>query len=147
MKTHWLSRRRILEHVYVLKSCTDLFLGNGCRNLFLSFAITVRSAGSRYCHTCRHMPYWTGISKCWKEHCVVIIQYGHLFKLGLSNSPTCERCQERNETATHILCECEALACLRLRHLGQYFMEPSDYFDVPTYKILRFIRSAGLLRG
>jgi hypothetical protein len=50
-------------------------------------------------------------------------------------------------TATHILCECEALAYFRLRHLGQYFMEPSDYFDVPTYKILRFIRSAGLLRG
>jgi hypothetical protein len=31
--------------------------------------------------------------------------------------------------------------------LGRYFMEPSDYFDVPTYKILHYIRSAGLLRG
>jgi hypothetical protein len=51
------------------------------------------------------------------------------------------------EHASHILCECEALDCLRLRHLGQYFTEPSDYSDVPTYKILRFIRSAGLLRG
>ncbi|PNF24898.1 hypothetical protein B7P43_G10162 [Cryptotermes secundus] len=71
---------------------------------------------------------------------------GHLFKLGLSDSPTCKRCQEDNETATHILCECEALAYLRLRHLGQYFMESSEYFDAPTYKILRFIRSAGLLR-
>jgi hypothetical protein len=72
---------------------------------------------------------------------------GHLFKLGLSNSPTCDRCQEENETATHVLCECEALADFRFRHLGQYFMEPSDYFDVPTYKILHYIRSAGLLRG
>ncbi|PNF22726.1 hypothetical protein B7P43_G07139 [Cryptotermes secundus] len=63
---------------------------------------------------------------------------GHLFKLGLSDSPTCERCQEENETATHILYECEALAYLRLCHLGQYFMEPSDYFDVPTYRIQRF---------
>jgi hypothetical protein len=44
-----------------------------------------------------------------------------------------------------ILCEYEALAYLRLRHLGQYFMEPSDYFDVPTSKILRSIQSAGLL--
>jgi hypothetical protein len=70
---------------------------------------------------------------------------GHLSKLGLSDSPTCERCQEENETATHILCECEAVAYLRLRHLGQHFMEPSDYFDVPTYKILRFIHS--LLKG
>jgi hypothetical protein len=72
---------------------------------------------------------------------------GHLFKLGLSDSPTCERCLEEDETATHVLCECEALAHQRLRHLVQYFMEPSDYFDVPTYKILQFIRSAELLVG
>jgi hypothetical protein len=26
---------------------------------------------------------------------------GHLFKLGLSNSPNCDRCQKENETATH----------------------------------------------
>jgi hypothetical protein len=51
---------------------------------------------------------------------------------------SCERCQEETETATHILCECEALAYLRLRHFSQYFMEQSDYFDAPTYKILRF---------
>jgi hypothetical protein len=49
--------------------------------------------------------------------------------------------------ATLVLCECEALAHLRLCHLGQYFMGPSDYFDSPMYKILRFIRSVGLLRG
>jgi hypothetical protein len=72
---------------------------------------------------------------------------GHLFKMGLSDSPTCGRCREEDETATHVLCECEALAHQRSRHLGQYFMEPSDYFDVLTYKILKFIRSAGLLVG
>ena len=65
---------------------------------------------------------------------------------GTDDSPSCERCQEGNETATHILCECETLAYLRLRHLGQSFMEPSDYFDAPPYKILCFIRRAGLLR-
>jgi hypothetical protein len=70
---------------------------------------------------------------------------GHLFKLGLSKSPTCERCQEKDGTATHVLCECEALAHRRLCHFGQYFMEPSDYFDAPTYNILHFIRSTGLL--
>jgi hypothetical protein len=72
---------------------------------------------------------------------------GHLFKLGLGHSPTCERCQEEGEAATHILCECGALTYLRLRHLGQHFVEPGDCFDVPTYKILRFVRRAGLLRG
>jgi hypothetical protein len=35
---------------------------------------------------------------------------GHLFKLGLSDGPTCERCQEKDEMAMHVLCECEALA-------------------------------------
>jgi hypothetical protein len=32
------------------------------------------------------------------------------------------------------------------RHLGQYFLESSDYFHVPMSKILCFIRSTGLLR-
>jgi hypothetical protein len=46
---------------------------------------------------------------------------GHLFKMGLTESPTCERCLEKEESATHILCECEAIAYLRFRHLGHYF--------------------------
>jgi hypothetical protein len=29
---------------------------------------------------------------------------GHLFKLGLTNDPTCKRCLEEDESATHILC-------------------------------------------
>jgi hypothetical protein len=35
---------------------------------------------------------------------------GHLFKLGLINDPICERCQEIDESGTHILCDCEAVA-------------------------------------
>jgi hypothetical protein len=31
---------------------------------------------------------------------------GHLFKMGLTNSPTCERCLGKDESATHILCDC-----------------------------------------
>jgi hypothetical protein len=67
--------------------------------------------------------------------------------MGLTNSPTCERCLEKDESATHILCECEAIAYLRFRHLGHYFMEPGDYQDAPISKILHFIRSVGLLEG
>jgi hypothetical protein len=51
------------------------------------------------------------------------------------------------ETDTHILCECEAIAYLRFRHLGHYFMEPGDCQDAPVSKILHFIRSVGLLEG
>jgi hypothetical protein len=36
---------------------------------------------------------------------------------------------------------------LRFRHLGQYFMEPSDYYDAPINKVLHFIRSIGLIKG
>jgi hypothetical protein len=45
----------------------------------------------------------------------------HLFKLGLTDDPTCERCLEEDEPATHMLCACEAIAYLRFRHLGQFF--------------------------
>jgi hypothetical protein len=55
----------------------------------------------------------------------------HLFKLGLTDDPTCERCLQEGESATHILRDCEAIAYLRLRHMGQFFMEPSDYYDAP----------------
>jgi hypothetical protein len=46
-----------------------------------------------------------------------------------------------------ILCDCEAIANLRFRHLGQFFMEPSDYYDAPINKVLHFIRSVGLIKG
>jgi hypothetical protein len=49
--------------------------------------------------------------------------------------------------ATHVLCDCEALAHLRFRHLGQFFMEPGDLYDVPIGKVLYFIRHVGLTKG
>jgi hypothetical protein len=72
---------------------------------------------------------------------------GHVFKMGLTKSPICERCLEKDESATHILCDCEAIAYLGFRHLGHYFMEPGDYKDTPISKILHFFRSVGLLEG
>jgi hypothetical protein len=45
---------------------------------------------------------------------------GHLFKLGLTDDPTCEQCLEKDESATHILCDCEVTAYLRFCHLGQF---------------------------
>jgi hypothetical protein len=72
---------------------------------------------------------------------------GHLCKLGLISDPICERCQEEDESATHILCDCKAVAQIRFRHLGQVFMEPSDYYDAPIDKALHFIRGVGLIKG
>jgi hypothetical protein len=47
----------------------------------------------------------------------------------------------------HILRDCEAVAQIRFRHLGQFFMEPSDYYDVPIDRVLHFIRGVGLIKG
>jgi hypothetical protein len=35
---------------------------------------------------------------------------GHLFKVGLVDSPECDRRKQAFGTARHVLCECEALA-------------------------------------
>jgi hypothetical protein len=69
---------------------------------------------------------------------------GQLSKLGLTDDHTCERCLEEDESATHILCVCEATVYLKYCHLGQSFMEPNDYYDVPIKKVLHFIQSVGL---
>jgi hypothetical protein len=61
----------------------------------------------------------------------------------MTDDPICERCLEEDESATHILCDCEAVAHVRFRHLGQFFMEPSDYYDAPIDKVLHFIRGVG----
>jgi hypothetical protein len=50
-------------------------------------------------------------------------------------------------TIMGILCDCEAVAQIRFRHLGQFFMEPSDYCDAPIDKVLHFIRGVGLIKG
>jgi hypothetical protein len=36
------------------------------------------------------------------------------------DDPTSERCLEKDESVTYILCDCEAMAYLRFCHLGQF---------------------------
>jgi hypothetical protein len=72
---------------------------------------------------------------------------GHLFKLGLSDDPTCEQCLKEDETAIRNLCDCEAISYLRFHHLGRFFMEPSDYYDAHISKDLHFIQSVDLIKG
>jgi hypothetical protein len=64
------------------------------------------------------------------------------FKLGWVDSPRCKRCL-KEESATHMLYDCEAVAYLKFYHMGNYFKEPRDYHDSPTKRIPRFIRSEG----
>jgi hypothetical protein len=66
--------------------------------------------------------------------------------LSFVDNPACERCLQENESATHILCDCEAVVYLRYRHLGQFVIEPSDFYDAPVNEVLHFIRSVGLVQ-
>ena len=50
----------------------------------------------------------------------------HLHIMGLSNDPTCRKCGTEEETSVHILCECVALASLRHKYLGSFFLDPED---------------------
>ena len=50
----------------------------------------------------------------------------HLYLLGLLDSPLCRKCGVKEETSAHILGESEALATLRRRYLGSFFLEPED---------------------
>ena len=70
---------------------------------------------------------------------------GHLFKLGLVKSPECDRCKQATETASHIFRDCKALAALRFRYLGCYFIKPRDFKDILVSRILHFVQSVGLL--
>jgi hypothetical protein len=71
---------------------------------------------------------------------------GHLFKLRLTVDSIREICLEQDESATHVLYDCEAIAHLWFHHLDQFFMEPGDYFDATISKVLHFSRSMGLVK-
>jgi hypothetical protein len=47
----------------------------------------------------------------------------------------------------NLLSHFEVIAYLRFRHLGHFFMEPSDYYDTPVNKVVYFIRGVGLIKG
>ena len=64
---------------------------------------------------------------------------GHLFKLGLVNSP-----EQASETVLHILCVCKTLATLIFRHPG-HVMRLGDFEDICVSKVLHVVQDAGLL--
>ena len=48
------------------------------------------------------------------------------------------------QTSAHILCECEALAALRHRYLGSFFLEPEDVKSISLGAFWSFSKAAGL---
>jgi len=45
----------------------------------------------------------------------------------------------------HILCECEALACLRHIYLDSFFLDPEDIRVLGVGAIWNFVKGTGLL--
>jgi hypothetical protein len=61
--------------------------------------------------------------------------------------PGCGRCKQALEMASRVLCDCEALATLRFRHLGEHFLKPGNSDNISNSRILHFVHSAGLLNA
>jgi hypothetical protein len=68
----------------------------------------------------------------------------HLHLMGVLDSPLCRKCGTKEETLAHILCECEALAVLRNRYLGSFFLESVDIKSLSLGAIWSFCKAAGL---
>jgi len=56
----------------------------------------------------------------------------------------CRMCGAKEETSAHIVCECEALASLRLAYLGSFFLEPEDIKSISLGDIWNFSEVIGL---
>jgi len=67
--------------------------------------------------------------------------------MGLVDSLGYNRCIKANEMASHVLCDFEALAILRFRHLGHYVLKPGNFANISVGKVLHFVHSAGLLNA
>jgi hypothetical protein len=63
------------------------------------------------------------------------------------DSPMCVRCLNKNETASHIPRDHEAIAYWRFHHMGHYLMQPGDCVAAPLSKVLYFVWILGLLGG
>lgn len=63
--------------------------------------------------------------------------------MGLINSPVLKRCGA-DETSTHLICECEALATLIHTYLGSCFLAPEDVGNLSLGAIWIFIKWTGL---
>jgi ribonuclease HI len=42
---------------------------------------------------------------------------------------------------------CTEISLFKISSLGQYFLEPNDYYDAPINRVLYFIQSVGLIEG
>ena len=61
----------------------------------------------------------------------------HLHRIGRTNDDFCPLCNEEEETAAHLLCNCMALELNRYLNFSVGILDPSDIAEVPLKRILK----------
>ena len=67
----------------------------------------------------------------------------HFCRIGLGNTATCRFCLRSDETAIHIVSECDGLAAARLRFWGMAYPSPRDLWELPAGVLLELRKALG----
>ena len=70
----------------------------------------------------------------------------HLHRFGRTNDDICRLCNEEEETAAHLLCNCIAIELNRYLKFSVSILDPSDIAEVPLNRIVSFIDSSQFLK-
>ena len=77
-------------------------------------------------------------------HKLISMLFNNVYFLHIqAHDPGRGRHKQAHETASHVLCNCEALVTLRFRNLGQHFMKPGDFQDISVSRILHAFQKRG----
>ncbi|KAJ8910772.1 hypothetical protein NQ315_008893 [Exocentrus adspersus] len=68
---------------------------------------------------------------------------GHLYLIGIEESPLCSKCGEGEDTPTHFLGQCVAFGRLRHKVVGTGELQREEITGLPWTKILTFVRTSG----
>ncbi|XP_073978772.1 uncharacterized protein [Rhodnius prolixus] len=68
----------------------------------------------------------------------------HMHRMGLADDSLCRFCQEEEETALHVLCQCEGLVWLRMLLLGEEKPRPESFTQESLSSIKSLIKRTGL---
>jgi hypothetical protein len=65
----------------------------------------------------------------------------HMHRIGKGLEDTYRLCMEESETAQHVMCECPAVAWIRLETFGKGFMSPQTVKSLKPKSILGFLKA------
>ncbi|KAK9512815.1 hypothetical protein O3M35_001148 [Rhynocoris fuscipes] len=68
----------------------------------------------------------------------------HKYNMLLADDDLCRFCLDEEETAVHFLCQCEGLARLRHRIMGEPYTSPCSLMEKPLSRLKTVINESGL---